>query len=189
MTRKPGERFNINEIIKEVGQREGIPHSWLREWVEPFIYLLYKDEEIVYIGQSKNGITRLIHHVTERKKQFSHFKIINCQPDELNEIETDLIFHFKPYYNDGVSKSDKWKTRFILNQKTRLIINEKFSFPTLKGSTFDLCKKILKANEWIDFVDMNGYKYYSTKQYFYALNTILKSRNLKNLIINPGGEG
>jgi len=64
------------------------------------LYLLIKDGKIVYIGQSGNIYTRILEHLTEKKKYFDLVIPIYNENKTLTEIvEVGLIDMMKPTYN------------------------------------------------------------------------------------------
>ena len=65
-----------------------------------FIYCLISDypikDEVVYIGQTTNGIFRPLQH---KDKIYNRIYIIPCKQGNLNELETFYIRKYKPKYN------------------------------------------------------------------------------------------
>ena len=75
-----------------------------RNMNRPAIYALFKDEEIVYIGQSINAYSRIGSH--NKDKDFDHFRIMPCLKHRMNNWEEMLIQRYKPKYNKaGLKKS------------------------------------------------------------------------------------
>ena len=68
------------------------------------IYFLIKDNEVVYVGQSKNGINRIAFHIYNRK-DFDSFYFINCNIKELNDLENYYIIKYQPKYNKRLSRN------------------------------------------------------------------------------------
>jgi len=64
------------------------------------IYLLYKNEELVYIGISSDIYSRVLEHIAENKKDFDSVKNI-CSQDNLDNefFEVYYIDKMKPEYN------------------------------------------------------------------------------------------
>ena len=50
-----------------------------------FIYFLIKNNEVVYVGQTQNGLIRPLQH--KYNKVFDSIYIINCSKDELDILE------------------------------------------------------------------------------------------------------
>lgn len=61
------------------------------------VYFLFDDEELVYIGRSQDIAKRLDQH--QHSKKFDHYSFIECDGDERDELEADLIRLHKPKYN------------------------------------------------------------------------------------------
>ena len=75
-----------------------------RNMNRPAIYALFKDEEIVYIGQSINTYSRIGSH--NKDKDFDYFRIMPCLKHRMNNWEEMLIQRYKPKYNkQGLKKS------------------------------------------------------------------------------------
>jgi len=79
---------NLEEYEKEYTLFDFIPQSG--------VYFLFENNDLKYIGKSKDIYTRVLHH----SKNFS-FDVIGCLPVENNveAIETQLIQHFRPKLN------------------------------------------------------------------------------------------
>ena len=62
-----------------------------------YIYILYRDYEIVYIGMTRRLDQRLFVHL--REKRFNKAKYIKVSHSEAPTLEKALIRHYKPLYN------------------------------------------------------------------------------------------
>ena len=60
------------------------------------IYFLIQDEEVVYVGQTTQGFSRIQAH---KNKQFNKVNYIRCRVDELDELESKYIVKYNPLYN------------------------------------------------------------------------------------------
>ena len=65
----------------------------------PGVYFLFFDKQIVYIGQSKFAMRRVVDHLGQKKIQFDGYAILNIDESELSATENHLIYKFKPLYN------------------------------------------------------------------------------------------
>lgn len=65
----------------------------------PGIYFLIDGLRIVYVGQSMNIHARIYQHRIERKKQFTSYFLLPCQPEELTPLESLYIQRYRPKYN------------------------------------------------------------------------------------------
>jgi excinuclease UvrABC nuclease subunit len=66
------------------------------------IYHLFKDDELVYIGMSKNICNRLLDHLRDEKKEFNYglwFVLKDKSMNAIYQIEKNLIKYWKPKYN------------------------------------------------------------------------------------------
>lgn len=63
----------------------------------PSIYLLFRDDVVVYVGQSKNPYARMAQHLKD--KRFTHIRIMSCRQLRLRHWEEKLIKAYKPQYN------------------------------------------------------------------------------------------
>ncbi len=65
------------------------------------VYLLYYDEEIVYIGKSFiSAEGRIQHHMENSDKVFDSYELIECTSEqEMNILEAEMIFKHIPKYN------------------------------------------------------------------------------------------
>jgi len=63
----------------------------------PSIYLLFRDDVVVYVGQSINPYARMSQHLKD--KRFTHIRIMSCRKLRLRHWEEKLIKAYKPQYN------------------------------------------------------------------------------------------
>lgn len=62
------------------------------------IYFLILFSRIVYVGKSIDAYCRIAEHKA-RGRKFTHFKIVQCHPDQLTSLENLYIQKFKPEGN------------------------------------------------------------------------------------------
>ena len=66
------------------------------------IYILFNSGVCVYVGKSKNVLSRICSHA-EKGRSFTHYYIIPCLESELAKTEADYISMFLPAKNkDGI---------------------------------------------------------------------------------------
>lgn len=65
------------------------------------IYFLFRNNTIVYVGQTTNGLKRIFDHTDKR---FDEYTFIRCRKCELNVLEAAYIKKFKPKYNHTHNK-------------------------------------------------------------------------------------
>lgn len=62
-----------------------------------YIYFLYKDNALLYIGQTTNIISRISNHFSF--SIYDKVRLIECDIDKLKHYEYRLIKYFKPSLN------------------------------------------------------------------------------------------
>jgi transcriptional regulator with XRE-family HTH domain len=67
------------------------------ELIYPCVYFLIKDDKIVYVGQTHNGLKRIIEH--NGKKDFDRYSVLPCNISKLNKLEEKYILRYRPKYN------------------------------------------------------------------------------------------
>ena len=77
------------------------------------IYALIRNNEIVYIGQSKQILSRISAHLAS-EKEFDSWSIVEnlgeyCTAGELNRLEKKYIRKFIPVYNVNYNRLNKYK--------------------------------------------------------------------------------
>jgi len=84
---------------------------------ECFIYVLMDDNEnIVYVGQSKNPVSRMAIHTKD--KEFTKFKFFRCDPEKVNQIEFALYAKHKPKFNRVPPQDDTYFSLDSYKRKT-----------------------------------------------------------------------
>lgn len=63
------------------------------------VYFLLLNNEIVYVGQTVDFISRLSRHHRERQKAFDSFAFIQCKECDLDALEAKYIDAFLPTHN------------------------------------------------------------------------------------------
>ncbi len=65
------------------------------------VYFLFSgmDDEIVYVGSSKDILSRLIQHRKEGEKEFDGYTWITCATTEMEQLELNYILLLRPKYN------------------------------------------------------------------------------------------
>ena len=65
----------------------------------PGIYILFDDEEVVYVGKSLMPFGRIGQHIKQKKMTFNSFRILKCSKEKLDYWESYLIYNLYPSYN------------------------------------------------------------------------------------------
>lgn len=74
------------------------------------IYVLLREGEIVYVGQSQNIKSRIGTHLAEKAKIFDSYYVIYCDSFQLNDLEAEFIIKFDPIYNAAIPSNNEYKT-------------------------------------------------------------------------------
>lgn len=125
-----------------------IPH-----YQNSFIYILTKDEEVVYVGQTKCGITRPFAHID---KEFNSINIIYCDEDQLDMLEDKYIMKYMPKYNKIVNSAMNYSLLRARN-KLRKLFNNKMTVVDLKRMISELEIETITFND-ICYIKENDYK-------------------------------
>lgn len=64
------------------------------------IYFLLEKDEVVYVGQTVNGLSRVYSH---SDKKWDSYCFVPVDKDDLNRIETENIVFYKPKYNKSMN--------------------------------------------------------------------------------------
>lgn len=107
-----------------------------------FIYFLIDKGEVVYVGQTTNGLSRPFAHYD---KEYDTVKAIPCHREMLDQEEDHYICKYSPKYN----KCRNYNVVYSLPRVKRMVRNDynlpKFNLVALK--------KIIKALGITPFVD------------------------------------
>lgn len=74
------------------------------------IYYLWREDEIVYIGQSTNILFRVATHLNSGVKVFDSYTYEECAPHLLDKLELENIIKHKPLYNVALPASADYTT-------------------------------------------------------------------------------
>ncbi len=77
--------------------------------LNPGIYFLFNEDEIVYVGQAMSPKERISHHFKHKLspgRMFDSYSIIRCDKKDLNKLENYYILKYTPRYNKTISHTD-----------------------------------------------------------------------------------
>ncbi len=125
-------------------------------------YILFNEDEAVYVGSSSFCEKRISDHIAENKKEFTHFEITERveKSSDLLKIETDLIAKYVPKYNMSIPIRDSMGTIDFLSKRYLTGIDAQTRSRIKRAS-----KKILKP-----CLVLNGLNYYRTDDFFLIFN-------------------
>ena len=110
----PEESCHYKEIPKELRGNNGIlkmPNMFCSKYSG--IYFLYKDKNLVYIGQSVCVMQRVGTHLNEGFKDFNNVYFMLVPKKYLTEIEGSLIRYFRPKYNGKIAKQTETEKNYV----------------------------------------------------------------------------
>ena len=82
------------------------------------IYFLIDNSEIVYVGKTTMGISRVLSHCGV--KEFDSYSTIECTTDKLDEMESYYIYKFEPKHNISLPASSIFISRNKLKKQYRV---------------------------------------------------------------------
>ena len=91
------------------------------ESVQTGVYLLYKGEDIVYVGISKNVRQRVKQHMSNDRLDFDKFLFIPCPKEIAPYLEHACISAIRPMYN-SFSGGAFWKNDLEVNEEWRFVL-------------------------------------------------------------------
>ncbi len=135
------------------------------------IYFLIQEKEIVYVGKSSKGLSRISHHsaVSHSKKHlfryypdneiiFDFYNYHRCNEEDIKELEASYIIKFEPKYNKVISVNNKYKT---ITQLKKILNIDKW---TIKNIIKKYKLKVYFHGEYFDFIDfMKSYNQHKEK--------------------------
>lgn len=113
-----------------------------------FVYCLFKDHELVYIGQTLFLKDRVIYHLTD--KDFDSYSFVEVEENDLALVEGELIMKYQPRYNQSITFANGYIS--FANIKSRLGIDK------------IAAKKIVKKHQLTTY-QFNGNLYISVSDY------------------------
>lgn len=116
------------------------------------IYFLIKGVDIVYVGQTKRGIQRVLNH--HNKKDFDKFYFHKSSPwCDLDSLELKYIMDFKPLYNRSIASIGGYTLH-----KLNSLYKESFG-----RRNMPIVQRILTEND-IEGVQFGGRIYFTQEQ-------------------------
>ena len=131
----------------------------------PGIYILFDDEQVVYVGKSVMPYGRIGDHIKQKKMIFNSFRILKCSKEKLNYWESYLIYNLYPRYNvqgkDGrhLDKLRKktYKTSNNHKRKKALILttndNVQISFGNETSCNVEEYARSCGYSSWSDYLE------------------------------------
>ena len=85
----------------------------IKDYGKVFIYFLCKDKEVVYVGQTTQGILRPLSHTD---KDFDEIMIYKCSEEDLDCMENEFILKYQPIYNKSLNLNCRYTIRMAINK-------------------------------------------------------------------------
>ena len=131
----------------------------------PGIYILFDDEQVVYVGKSLMPFGRIGQHIKQKKMIFNSFRILKCSKKKLDYWESYLIFNLYPRYNvRGISgenldklRKKTYKTSNNHNRKKARILttdnNVQISFGSETSCHVEEYARSCGYSSWSDYLE------------------------------------
>ena len=82
-----------------------------------YVYLLFDNKEVVYVGRSTKNFPSLANH---KEKQFTHFSCIDIEqldfPITQEELFFKLIFDYVPRYNTSLPSNNRYMSKGMIKK-------------------------------------------------------------------------
>ena len=110
------------------------------KYASNLVYFLLKDNEVVYVGQTAQGIVRPFSH---RDKDFDEIKIIYCEKELLNFYEDMFITKYAPHYNKQSNYAMKLSLQRVKNKIKPLLGGASLTVWQIKRAIKELDIKVI----------------------------------------------
>lgn len=71
--------------------------------VGSYVYFLFSDAELVYVGSTRRGVARVYQHINDKK--FDSYSLLEVAEKNLESVENAYILKFNPKYNKAINIS------------------------------------------------------------------------------------
>lgn len=136
-----------------------------------FIYFLLENNDVVYVGQTTQGISRPFNHYKD--KDFDEIRLIYCNKNELNALENKYILKYKPKYNKIINLTNS----ISISRLKRTIRNLFFKYDSINNITNKRLKIILNKLDIKPFEFKNIF-YIKLEDFNKILNFIESNKEL-----------
>ena len=130
-----------------------------------FIYFLIRFDEVVYVGQTRVGLSRPFAH---KDKDYEKIKIICCEEENLDKLENYYILKYEPEYNKAFNHSYIYgltKVKKLLRKETQL-----------KNITAYQIRKLIRLLD-IKIIDAEYYEAITAVDYYKILKLLKEKEN------------
>lgn len=127
-----------------------------------FIYFLIKNNIVVYVGQTSQGMLRPYQHIKD--KDFNEIRLMFCDKEELNKLEEYYIVKYSPMYNKLITNRDiinLQRCRYLIRQQCFKYECHNFTMSRLLkiihkldiNIIHKLDKRFITKNDYIKIID------------------------------------
>lgn len=107
------QQINSSNRVNNLLNEDYLANKQTIEKIGCGVYFLLKDEEVVYVGKSKNIGLRVKGHADESTKIFDSFSYILCNEYDLSNLEGAYVSKLNPKYNRNLPDCDLKRVKFI----------------------------------------------------------------------------
>jgi len=86
------------------------------------VYMLVKNDEVIYVGQSRNLKSRVCSHVGN-EADFDYIDFFDVDPFEANNVEADRIVRYNPKFNTTLPKNDTYMAKSTFKREMLSAMN------------------------------------------------------------------
>jgi hypothetical protein len=124
------------EIDTQIAQKHGISemkYLIFDEFVDEkplekkFIYLLFENDKLVYIGQAENVFSR-VHEHRKKYPNITYVKYFEVESCNANDVEAELIIKNLPIYNKSIPSNKRYLTVDDANKIIPKVYQNKVGF-------------------------------------------------------------
>lgn len=119
------------------------------------VYFLIKGNEIVYIGKTTKGYSRIYQHLYQKTKDFDYYFYASLPLDKIDEYENKYIIMFTPKYNNILPKGN---TMDAIQKRIKEMKLKDYSYHYVYN-----IKKIINELKIKPITEINNKKYYSNE--------------------------
>ena len=100
----------------------------VKDYGKVFIYFLCKEKEVVYVGQTRQGLYRPFSHTN---KDFDEIMICQCEEEDLDYMENEFILKYKPKYNNSLNLNCRYTIKMAM-EKIKADIEPSYNMRKIK---------------------------------------------------------
>lgn len=97
------------------------------------VYELYFNDNLLYVGSSKDLLKRIKSHILAKKDIFNRVEFTSCKPSEMTELEARKIFTLNPAMNVSMPQNNQYTltssaARDLAQFTSGLVLGSEFAF-------------------------------------------------------------